>query len=233
MYSSDECVMWNGAGNKSCHICIDWFWLWGWLINKGATKINKGAICTRTAPLFWNFISLFQGPQTRLVRKIGSQNQSIVLSIPKQDHPKKNLCDVGPPPHCFSMNPQHAYLVRMRTAPPPPLPPPSPLNYPPHCRCICPPRPPQPLCGHSLDYAYINVPVCIHVLHIHFPIYFDVPCLLESGPCPKINKHREISDIVMQTDRKAVGGPGHCQKKQVNRGVLLSRPKAHSPLPCY
>ena len=60
---------------------IDWFWLWGWLINKGAIEINKGAICTRTAPLFWNFISLFQGPRTRSVRKIGSQNQSIdVLS---------------------------------------------------------------------------------------------------------------------------------------------------------
>jgi len=38
--------------------------------------MNKGAICTRTAPLFWNFISLFQGPRTRLVRKIGSRNQS-------------------------------------------------------------------------------------------------------------------------------------------------------------
>ena len=53
-------------------IRIDWFWLRGWLI-------NKGAICTRTAPLFWIFISLFQNPRTRLVRKIGSQNQSIVL----------------------------------------------------------------------------------------------------------------------------------------------------------
>jgi len=59
---------------------IDWFWLWGWLINKGAIQITKGAICTRSAPLFWNFISLFQGPQTRLVRKISSQNQSIQIS---------------------------------------------------------------------------------------------------------------------------------------------------------
>ena len=59
--------------------CIDWFWLWGWLI-------NKGAICTRTAPLFWNFISLFQGPRTRLVRKIGSQNQSIVYSTRALSH---------------------------------------------------------------------------------------------------------------------------------------------------
>ena len=56
---------------------IDWFWLRGWLINKKAISINKGAICTRTAPLFWNFISLLEGPRTRLVRKIGSQNQSI------------------------------------------------------------------------------------------------------------------------------------------------------------
>jgi len=51
---------------------IDWFWLRGWLI-------NKGAICTRSAPLFWNFIFLFQSPRTRLVRKIGSQNQSIAF----------------------------------------------------------------------------------------------------------------------------------------------------------
>jgi len=49
---------------------IDWFWLWGWLI-------NEAAICTGTAPLFWNFISLLERPRTRLVRKIGSQNQSI------------------------------------------------------------------------------------------------------------------------------------------------------------
>ena len=54
--------MWSAA--------IDWFWLRGWLI-------NKGAICTRTAPLFWIFISLFQNPRTRLVRKISSPNQSI------------------------------------------------------------------------------------------------------------------------------------------------------------
>jgi len=53
---------------------IDWFWLRGWLI-------NKGAICTRTAPLFWIFISLFQSPRTRLIRKIGSQNQSIVTAL--------------------------------------------------------------------------------------------------------------------------------------------------------
>jgi len=51
---------------------IDWFWLRGW-IN------NKGVICTGTAPLFWNFISLFERPRTRSVGKIGSQNQSIVL----------------------------------------------------------------------------------------------------------------------------------------------------------
>ena len=49
---------------------IDWFWLLGWLI-------NKGEICTRTAHLFWIFISSLQNPRTRLVRKIGCQNQSI------------------------------------------------------------------------------------------------------------------------------------------------------------
>jgi len=49
---------------------IDWFWLRGWLI-------HKGAICTGTASLFWNSISLFERPRTRLVRKFGSQNQSI------------------------------------------------------------------------------------------------------------------------------------------------------------
>jgi len=92
---------------------------------------------------------------------------------------------------------------------------------------------PAPLWALPRLRIYIYVHVCIYILHIHFPIYFDIPCLLESGPCPKTNKHWEVSDIVMQADRKAVGGPGHCQKKQVNRGVLLSRPKAHSPLPCY
>jgi len=37
---------------------IDWFWLQGWLN-------TKGPICTGTAPLFWNFISLFERPRTR------------------------------------------------------------------------------------------------------------------------------------------------------------------------
>jgi len=46
------------------------FWLRGW-------PNNKGAICTGTAPLFWNFISWFKRPRTRIVRKIGRQNQSI------------------------------------------------------------------------------------------------------------------------------------------------------------
>jgi len=32
----------------------DWFWLRGWLIHKGAT-------CTGTAPLFWNFIAYSAG----------------------------------------------------------------------------------------------------------------------------------------------------------------------------
>jgi len=49
---------------------IDWFWLRGWLI-------IKGAICAGTAPLFWEFISLFERPQTKLVRIIRSRNQSI------------------------------------------------------------------------------------------------------------------------------------------------------------
>jgi len=52
-------------------LLVDWFWLRGWLI-------NKGAICTRTAPLFRIFISLFQNPPTGLVWKIGSQNLSIM-----------------------------------------------------------------------------------------------------------------------------------------------------------
>jgi len=53
------------------HMWIDWFWLRGWLI-------DKGAICTGTAPLFWNCIFLFKRPRTRLVWKIGSQNQSML-----------------------------------------------------------------------------------------------------------------------------------------------------------
>ena len=64
-------IVWVGVnsflGGKIVTGVIDWFGLWGW-------RINKGAIFTRTAPLFWNFISLFQGSRTRLVRKIGSQN---------------------------------------------------------------------------------------------------------------------------------------------------------------
>jgi len=55
------------------YILIDWSWLWGGLI-------YKGAICTGTAPLFWNSISLFERPRTRWVRKIGSQNQSIEIT---------------------------------------------------------------------------------------------------------------------------------------------------------
>ena len=49
---------------------IDWFFLRGWLN-------NKWAICIGTAPSCWDFISLFERPRTRLVGKIGSQNQSI------------------------------------------------------------------------------------------------------------------------------------------------------------
>ena len=55
---------------RHSYVSIDWFWLRGWLI-------NKGAICTGSAPLFWNIICLFERPRTRLVGKIGSQNQSI------------------------------------------------------------------------------------------------------------------------------------------------------------
>ena len=53
------------------HTITHWFWLRGWLI-------YKGAICTGTAPLFWNFISLFERPQTRFKRKISSQDQSTI-----------------------------------------------------------------------------------------------------------------------------------------------------------
>ena len=62
--------LWLPASRLSSRTpAIDWFWLRGWLT-------NKGAICTRTAPLFGIFISLFQIPRTRLVWKIDSQNQS-------------------------------------------------------------------------------------------------------------------------------------------------------------
>jgi len=57
---------------------IDWFWLQGWLI-------NKGAICTGIAPLFWNFIFLFERPRRRL-GKIGGQHQSIgALAVWRQN----------------------------------------------------------------------------------------------------------------------------------------------------
>ena len=41
----------------------DLFWLRGWLI-------NKGAICTRTAPLFWHFNTLFE----KATNKISTKN---------------------------------------------------------------------------------------------------------------------------------------------------------------
>ena len=53
---------------------INWFWLRGWLN-------HKGAICTTTAPLFWNFNTVFGEATTRFVRKNGSLNQYI-MSIP-------------------------------------------------------------------------------------------------------------------------------------------------------
>ena len=45
--------------------------------------MNKRAICTGTAPLFWKFIFLFERPRTRLVRKTGSPNQSMGLVTQK------------------------------------------------------------------------------------------------------------------------------------------------------
>jgi len=39
--------------------------------------INNRAICTRIALSFWNYITLFEKPRTRLVGKIRSQHQSI------------------------------------------------------------------------------------------------------------------------------------------------------------
>ena len=54
------------------YIGIDWVWLRGWLN-------NRGEICTGTAPLFWNLISLFERPRTRLVGKIGYQSQFIII----------------------------------------------------------------------------------------------------------------------------------------------------------
>ena len=61
------------VARHSC-VSIDWFWLRNWLI-------NKGAIYTGTPPLFWNFISLFERPRTRLAGKIQIQNQSIQLNL--------------------------------------------------------------------------------------------------------------------------------------------------------
>jgi len=55
----------------SCVIVWDWFGLRCWLI-------HKGVIWSRTASLFWNIITLLERPRMRSVRKIGSQNQSVV-----------------------------------------------------------------------------------------------------------------------------------------------------------
>jgi len=121
-----------------------------------------------------------------------------------------NFYAILAPPHCFSTNPQYTYHrhVRMRTAPPPPLPPPSPLNYPPHCRCICPSRPPQPLCGLSLAYAYIYMYMYVNIFCIHmFRFILKFHCLLESGPCQKMNKHSEVVTLSCsrQTGRPSEG----------------------------
>jgi len=53
---------------------IDWFWLQGWLINKGAP-------CTRSAPLFRIFISLFQTHEQDCYEK--SAVKISLLRLPK------------------------------------------------------------------------------------------------------------------------------------------------------
>jgi len=59
--------------NMYKYVRMDKCWLQGWLI-------NKGAIYTGTPPLFWNFISLFERPRTRLAGKMWSQNFYIQIS---------------------------------------------------------------------------------------------------------------------------------------------------------
>jgi len=56
--------------NKMPHVSIDWFWLWDW-------QINKGAICTRTASLFPNFISLFHPGPTNKISSDNRQSKSV------------------------------------------------------------------------------------------------------------------------------------------------------------
>ena len=64
---------------------INWFWLRGW-------QNNKRAICAGTAHVFWNFISLFERPRTRLVGKIGSQNQSVgELAVWRHNQTKQKI----------------------------------------------------------------------------------------------------------------------------------------------
>jgi len=77
----------TGLPIRDCANCgqsrpIDWFWLRGWLN-------NKGALCSLILE-FWykslisfirELISLFERPRTRLLYKIGSQNQSMISAI--------------------------------------------------------------------------------------------------------------------------------------------------------
>jgi len=85
LLNGSRCILssWRETHKPHDSFPIDWFWLRGWLI-------NKGAICTRTAPLFWIFISLFQDPRTKLERNIGSQNQSIQNRARSHTHTHTN-----------------------------------------------------------------------------------------------------------------------------------------------
>jgi len=64
LYKSDfgDELNWDGGGRQ-----VDWFWLRGWLV-------HKGAICTGTAPLFWNFHLLIRG-----ATNISTKNRKSVL----------------------------------------------------------------------------------------------------------------------------------------------------------
>jgi len=63
---------------------IDWFWKSGWLI-------HKSALCTGIAPLpQWGQNAYNISTNSQLVRKIGSQNQSIVAAV--QDLRARHMC---------------------------------------------------------------------------------------------------------------------------------------------
>jgi len=70
---------------------IDWSWKSGWLI-------HKWALCTRIAPLLSEVPKWFKGPtkvstsrRSQLVRKIGSQNQSMGAWAVWRQNPKKKI----------------------------------------------------------------------------------------------------------------------------------------------